>query len=138
MARDRTGESRNWYTQARSEFRDALDLEQRGRYYLALYLYQQAAEKALKAFLFDAGEDELFTHSVKDLLGLAESIDPLMGELKPSGKLDMYYIPTRYPNGLAGNVPAEFFNDPEECEMVRQLSKAVVEAVAERLGEETP
>jgi HEPN domain-containing protein len=138
MARDRSGEARNWYTQARSEYRDALDLEQRGRYYLALYLYQQAAEKALKAFLFDAGEDELFTHSVKDLLGLASTIDPGMGELGSSGKLDMYYIPTRYPNGLAGNVPAEFFNDPEECEMVRQLSKAVVEAVAERLGEEPP
>lgn len=138
MARDRTGEARNWYTQARSEFQDALDLEARGRYYLALYLYQQAAEKALKAFLFDAGEDELFTHSVKDLLGLAEHIDPGMGEFRAAGKLDMYYIPTRYPNGLAGNVPAEFFNDPEECEMVRQLSRAVVEAVAERLGKEPP
>ncbi|NOQ54296.1 MAG: HEPN domain-containing protein [Thermoplasmata archaeon] len=138
MARDRTGEARNWYTQARSEFRDALDLEVRGRYYLALYLYQQSAEKALKAFLFDAGEEELFTHSVKDLLGLATSIDPDLGDLKPSGKLDMYYIPTRYPNGLAGDVPAEFFDDPEECEMVRELSRAVMEAVAERLGEPPP
>lgn len=138
MARDRTGEARNWYAQARSEFGDALDLERRGRYYLALYLYQQAAEKALKAFLFDAGEDELFTHSVNDLQGLAESIDPAMGKLKPSKKLDMYYIPTRYPNGLAGSVPAEFFNDPAECEMVRELSRAVVEAVAERLGEDPP
>ena len=31
MGRDRTGEARNWYRQARSEFRDALDLETRGR-----------------------------------------------------------------------------------------------------------
>jgi HEPN domain-containing protein len=138
MARDRTGEARNWYTQARSEFRDALALEERGRYYLALYLYQQAAEKALKAFLFDAGEGDLFTQSVKDLLGLAESIDPTMDRLRSSGKLDMYHIPTRYPNGLAGAVPAEFFDDPEECEMVRQLSRTVVETVAERLGEEPP
>lgn len=138
MGRDRTGEARNWYTQARSEFRDALDLEVRGRYYLALYLYQQAAEKALKAFLFDAGEEELFTHSVKDLLGLATSIDPDLGELKPSGKLDMYYIPTRYPNGLAGDVPAEFFDDPEECAMVRELSRSIVEAMAKRLGEPPP
>ena len=29
------------------------------------------AGKAPKAFPFDAGEEELFTHSVKDLLGLA-------------------------------------------------------------------
>jgi hypothetical protein len=50
----------------------------------------------------------------------------------------MYYIPTRYPNGLAGAVPAEFFNDPEECEMVRRLSRAVVAAVAERLDKEPP
>ena len=96
------------------------------------------AGKAPKAFPFDAGEEELFTHSVKDLLGLAASIDPDLGDLKPSGKLDMYYIPTRYPNGLAGDVPAEFFDDPAECAMVRELSRSIVEAMARRLEEPPP
>ena len=55
MRKDKETEARNWFTQAKEEFKDALDLEKRKRYYLALFLYQQATEKALKAFLFFNG-----------------------------------------------------------------------------------
>jgi len=138
MSRDRKVEARNWFKQARTEFKDASELEGRGRLYLALYLFQQSAEKALKAFLFDRGEEELFTHSVKDLLGLASSHDPGFTRLRSAGKLDMYYIPTRYPNGLAGDVPADFFDDPEECAAAQELARGVLEVVASALKEPWP
>ena len=67
MRKDKKAEARNWFTQARAEFEDALDLEKKGRFYLALFLYQQSTEKSLKAFLFFNGEEELFTHSVTRL-----------------------------------------------------------------------
>ena len=38
-------------------------------------------------------------------------------------KLDQYYIPTRYPNGLPGDIPSRFFNDPKEAEDAMQLAK---------------
>ncbi|MEN3187137.1 MAG: HEPN domain-containing protein [Atribacterota bacterium] len=40
-----------WLTQAQDEFDDAEFLRQRGRFYLALFHFQQAAEKARKAYL---------------------------------------------------------------------------------------
>nr|MDO8077663.1 HEPN domain-containing protein [Candidatus Freyarchaeota archaeon] len=45
-------ESLRWFTHARDEFEDADELRKRGRFYLALFHFQQAAEKALKAFLY--------------------------------------------------------------------------------------
>jgi len=68
MKRDKKTEARNWFTQAVVELEDAVELEKRNRFYLALFLYQQAAEKVLKAFLFFKGEEELFTRSVKEAI----------------------------------------------------------------------
>ncbi|MEO0115843.1 MAG: HEPN domain-containing protein [candidate division WOR-3 bacterium] len=52
MKRGYKEESLRWFTQAKDEFEDADDLKKRGRFYLALFHFQQAAEKALKAFLY--------------------------------------------------------------------------------------
>jgi HEPN domain-containing protein len=46
MKKDKRTEARNWFSQAQAEFEDAQGLEERKRFYLALFLYQQAAEKA--------------------------------------------------------------------------------------------
>lgn len=126
MKKDKKVEAGNWLAQAGEEFKDAVALEERGRFYLALYLYQQSAEKALKAYLYSQGEEELFTHSVKDLLDMAVSFNDSFNEVKEARYLDRYYIPTRYPNGLAGNVPAEFFDDPKECRKAQGMAKKTI------------
>lgn len=133
MKRDRKTEARNWFTQARAEFEDALDLEKRKRFYLVLFLYQQATEKALKAFLFLKGEEELFTHSVKELLDIAAAHDKDFKRVRQAKDLDRYYIPTRYPNGLAGNVPAEFFDKPEEAAVAQKLARSVIDLVTQKI-----
>ncbi len=48
MKRPPREESLRWFTQAQDEFQDADDLRKRGRFYLALFHFQQAAEKAQK------------------------------------------------------------------------------------------
>lgn len=131
-------ESRNWFVQAQAEFEDATELEKRKRFYLALFLYQQATEKALKSFLFFNGEEELFTHSVKDLIDIALAYDKSFEEVRPAKDLDRYYIPTRYPNGLAGNVPAEFFDKPEECAGAHKLAELVIDLVRKKIVEALP
>ena len=133
MRRDQKTEARNWFTQAQTEFEDAFDLEKRKRFYLALFLYQQAAEKALKAFLFLRGEEELFTHSVKELLGIAAAHDKDFKRVRQAKDLDRYYIPTRYPNGLAGNVPAEFFDKPQEALVAQKLARSVIDLVTQKI-----
>jgi len=133
MKRDKNTEARNWFTQAMAELEDAIELEKRTRFYLALFLYQQATEKARKAFLFFKGEEELFTHSVKDLIDIAVAYDKDFEKVKHVKDLDRYYIPTRYPNAIAGNVPSEFFDKPEECARAQKLARSAIELVEKKI-----
>lgn len=128
-------EAHRWLIQAQDEYQDAEDLKQRGRFYLALFHFQQAAEKALKAFLYAYTDDPrvFFTHSVLELIAAAATIDSAMAGLKWASRLDQYYIPTRYPNGLPGGVPSRFYTDPDEASAASAMAQAVLEAVAQRL-----
>ncbi len=45
-------ESLRWLTHAKDEFEDADELRKRGRFYLALFHFQQATEKAFRAYLY--------------------------------------------------------------------------------------
>ncbi len=130
-------EALRWLTHAQDEYQDADELRKRGRFYLALFHFQQAAEKALKAFLYAHTDDRrvFFTHSVLELIEAAAVIDPALGELHKASRLDQYYIPTRYPNGLPGGVPSRFYTDPEEAADASALARTVLEAVAQRLGD---
>jgi len=80
---------------------------------------QQAGEKALKAFLYENGYTSIITHSLKELVMECEKIDPIFSTLKSDAKtLDAYYISTRYPYGLGGDLPpSEYFkeDDAEKC-----------------------
>lgn len=124
-------ESVRWFTQAKDEFADADELRKRGRFYLALFHFQQATEKALKAFLYLNTESiEVFhTHSIGDLMETALEIDSDFKSCKSAKKLDKYYVITRYPNGLPGDVPSRFFDDPKEAEDAMILAKCVVDLV---------
>jgi len=46
---------------------------------------------------------------------MAVNIDADFKRVASAKKLDRYYIPTRYPNGLPGGVPSRYFDDPEEA-----------------------
>lgn len=137
MKRESKEEARRWFTQANDEFKDADDLRIRGRFYLALFHFQQATEKALKAYLFSVlpSEEIFFTHSIYELMEMAKQKNRDFESAKEVTKLDQYYIPTRYPNGLPGGVPSQFYNDPKEAEEAMRLAKAVIDLVERKLGD---
>lgn len=128
-------EAARWLLQAQDEWRDADDLRQQGKHYLALFHFQQAAEKALKAYLYyNVSSINVFlTHSIDDLLTTAIQLDKDFETVRTSKKLDQYYIPTRYPNGLPGGVPSRFFNDPEESRQAMELARQVLELVEKKI-----
>lgn len=130
-------ECQRWFTQAKDEFGDADELRKRRRFYLALFHFQQAAEKALKAYLYLVVKsiEVLYTHSVDDLLQMAVEIDHDFGDVGSAKKLDQYYIPTRYPNGLPGGVPSRYFDDPKEAEEAMKLAKNVIDLVERKIQE---
>jgi HEPN domain-containing protein len=125
MRLDPYEEGMRWLLQARQDLDDAnYNLEGR-RYHLACFLSQQAAEKALKAFLYLKGEEMVLGHSVARLLKTAIRYDPEMEMIKGTAGLDKYYIPTRYPNGLPGGVPYEAFDDEDALKAIGLASKVI-------------
>jgi len=135
MKRPSKEEALRWFTQAKDEFIDADELRKRERFYLALFLFQQATEKALKAYLYQEVKSiEIFyTHSINDLLNMAFEINSEFRNVASSKKLDQYYVPTRYPNGLPGGVPSRYFDDPKEAEEAMMLAKSVIDLVEKKI-----
>ncbi len=64
MRGDPRREGRRWLDQAQVDLQWARHLNEQGAYYLVCFLAQQAAEKALKAFLYAQGEELVVGHSV--------------------------------------------------------------------------
>ncbi|KKN03599.1 hypothetical protein LCGC14_1106130, partial [marine sediment metagenome] len=93
MKRPKKEEAVRWFTHAKDEFNDADDLRIRERFYLALFHFQQASEKALKSYLLLKVKsiEVFYTHSINDLLNMAIEFDPEFNEVTSSKKLDQYY-----------------------------------------------
>jgi HEPN domain-containing protein len=92
-------EGLRWFDQALADLKTARDCLRDGNYYASAFFSQQAAEKALKGFLYSKGYRALLTHSVTDLLDEASKIELSFGAFMDYGReLDRHYIGSRYPN----------------------------------------
>ena len=128
MMPDPEEEGMRWLLQARRDLDDARYCFDGERFNLACFLSQQAAEKALKAFLYAEGEEIVLGHSVARLVKDVLRYDRGLNSLKGVSVLDKYYIPTRYPNGLPGGVPYEAF-DEEDASRAIGLATRVIDRV---------
>lgn len=119
-------EGSRWLQQANEDLRWARHLLKEGGYYLACFLAQQVAEKALKAFLYAQGEEVVIGHSVRRLTEEAAIWDSAFSDLAVRwGILDTYYIPTRYPNGLPDSIPAQVYTQEIAREAVNLAEEVV-------------
>jgi HEPN domain-containing protein len=122
-------EGQRWLEQAQTDLKWARHLGTEGAHYLACFLAQQVAEKALKAFLYAQGEELVVGHSVRQLCQRAAEFDAeYQQHLADWAILDSYYIPTRYPNGLPDDIPARVYNQ-EAARAALALAGAVVTQV---------
>ena len=127
--RDPRGEADRWLRQARFDLEAALANRSLGYHALACYLSQQAAEKAVKALLYGWGERRVLGHSVVELLAQAAETAPTLLELsRDASRLDKLYIPTRYPNGLPGGVPAESYAAEDAADAIAAAERVVAES----------
>jgi HEPN domain-containing protein len=121
-----------WQLQSRRDLEDAQYLSDGKRYNLACFLAQQAAEKAIKSYLYAQGRTLVIGHSVARLCQEATEFDTEFEALRTrAAPLDKYYIPTRYPNGLPGGIPAEAF-DEVDASRALELADYVIEFVESR------
>jgi len=88
----------------------------------------------LKAYLYACGAEAVWGHSVAELCRDASVNDPAFAALgAEAAALDQYYIPTRYPNGLPGGIPADAYTR-SDGERALGLCRAVIDLVGERVA----
>jgi len=107
-------EANRWIRAAENDLQAAEAMVASRHFNWACFLAQQAAEKAVKAYLYAQGVEDPWGHSVADLLRDALTYNAALRDLQPTGALlDKFYIPTRYPNGLPGGLPSEAYSEAE-------------------------
>ena len=132
---DYLSEGARWLRQAERDLEDARFLKDHGRHNLACFQGQQAAEKAIKAYLYHKRVEDVWGHSLLDLSrGRAKLFDMMFDTVKSEARqLDKYHYITRYPEFLPSGASFEAFDDVDADRSIF-LSDLVVEFVRERMA----
>lgn len=126
VRRQPMAEAKRWLAQSQYELNVARHSSEGGFYAAACFYAHQAAEKALKAYLYATGERHVAGHSVHELAQHCATENEAFREILPRIK-----IQTRYPNALPGGVPAESFDQEDADFALAQAAEALHTARAE-------
>lgn len=103
-------EGMRWLDQAGADLKTAKDCIVDENFYATAFFSQQAAEKALKGFLYSRGFRAMVTHSVTELLEKSRQLEKGFQVPVDYGKeLDRHYIGSRYPNFYPGGAPYTYY-----------------------------
>jgi HEPN domain-containing protein len=131
--RDPKTEALRWLAAAREDLAYARDAASDGHHAPACFHCQQAAEKAVKALHYARGARVVLGHTVRALI---ENLDPrrpaLDALLDAARELDLFYVPTRYPNGLDEGTPGQAFGSAHSSRGLG-LAGAILDAAAAAL-----
>jgi HEPN domain-containing protein len=122
MMPERSGD---WIRQAARDLESARSQKEAGFHEWACFIAQQAAEKALKALYQYLGA-EAWGHSLLELLrGLEEKVPLPPGLREQALLLDRLYVPTRYPNGWAEGIPADYITEGDATDAISSAQEIV-------------
>jgi HEPN domain-containing protein len=122
--------ARLWIRQAEDDLRAARLLQEAGQSAQACFLSQQVGEKAIKALL--AAEDrDLRSHSLTALLRMLDEELAVRWQ-RQARVLDKLYAPTRYPDALGDELPADVFG-PEDGAAALQAAGELLDWAAHQL-----
>lgn len=120
-----------WLRQAQDDLRAAEVLKAAGQAAQACFQAQQVGEKAIEALLA-ADDRDLRSHLLTALLReLGE--EPVQRWQRQARVLDKLYAPTRYPDALGDELPAEVFG-PEDAERALEAASQLFDWAQEELG----
>jgi HEPN domain-containing protein len=135
MQRDPLDIAHAWLKQSSADLRAGE--RNRDTPFLACFLAQQSAEKALKALLYWRKGDAMRLHQIAKLLDELgeEFVDAtIAADLRT---LDKYYTTTRYPDSIDFASPEESFSQREATEALR-IAASAVDAVRRLLPQPPP
>ena len=128
--------SRRWLSTARKDLDYARLAADSGFHAHACFNAHQAAEKAVKAVHYARGARMVLGHSIRKLMENLNS-PSLEVLLSAARQLDLYYVPTRYPNGLDDGTPDEAFSSDQSSGALG-LAGDIVGAAAHIIDELAP
>uniref|UniRef100_A0A7C5TGR3 HEPN domain-containing protein n=1 Tax=Ignisphaera aggregans TaxID=334771 RepID=A0A7C5TGR3_9CREN len=129
---ERFEEAKRWLMQAFRDLKASMDSFRSGNFEWSCFQAQQAAEKAVKAFLYVYGRSA-WGHSVVELLDYLKEFEEISNELYIYAReLDRHYIPSRYPNAFESGYPGMYY-DEAVAERAINASKKIIDWVRERL-----
>ena len=125
--KDSNLEAHRWFTQSEDDLEFVRWLCEEKKFLdKGCFVAQQSAEKAMKACLYAQGERIVIGHSLFDFCKKIETDLPEFSEiLNESRRLDRYYIPTRYPNGLPGGIPFQHFTEEDIRNALDDVEKVI-------------
>ncbi len=132
-------EASRWLTTGREDLATAKILLKAVRYAHTCFHSQQAGEKAMKAVCYMLGGDP-WGHSVSRLITQLKGIDDssfnaLQDQIEDAARLDRFYVPTQYPNGLPDLTPDEAFFAEDAAGAIR-IAETLLERARQMLGDE--
>ena len=90
------------------------------------FMSHQVAEKALKSLAYFRGDRYVMGHSLSGLVASLEETHPEIKEFHSiTGRLDQFYVPTRYPDALPGGTPFEAYDREQAEEAVASAARIV-------------
>ena len=123
-------EADRWLRQAESDLAYAAVGLREGFAAQVCFQCQQVCEKAIKALRYARGERAVLGHA---LVELAAPLEVMAGFREELGMLDQYYVPTRYPNGLPGGIPADVYTTTQATAAV-DIARRIVAVVRRELA----
>lgn len=131
--RDPRAEAGRWLAAAGEDLAYARHAASGGHHAPACFYAQQAAEKAVKAVHYSRGARAVLGHNLRALVEGLEPREPrLYALLDAARELDLFYVPTRYPNGLDAGTPAQAFSSPHSkraLELAERILRAAQDAL---------
>jgi HEPN domain-containing protein len=128
MSDEKTAEeAKRWLETALNDYDAALILKKHNKYSLACFHAQQAAEKAMKALCFLMNDDP-WGHSIHKLLNQFSEKHPKFKKtlsILDAGamRLDQFYIPTRYPDGIPDIAPDKAYGKEDASTGIKYAEK---------------
>lgn len=116
---------KDWFEQGKRDLERAqLDIQYQ-YYEWACFSSQQSAEKVLKALALKLGLN-ILGYSLTEIINILSKHIEFPADIKDKAKLlDIYYIPTRYPNGFSSGKPADYFTEKQAKEAVNAASDII-------------
>lgn len=127
-------EALRWLEEAERDIETAEILYKNARYNAACFYAHQAAEKAVKAMLYNVNEAP-WGHSIRILLEryierTSSSLATCLIEC--ARELDRHYIPSRYPNAHPSGTAFEAY-DPKTAEKALECSREILKYAKEEI-----